>query len=144
MAIPTLTNKYLPPGIFDCTVGEIETTFGTNIRRKKLFDNFCKYLNKIRDLGISGHIVVNGSFVTSKAEPGDIDMVLVLDENFTISDDMTQDEYEALSQDHAFYEYELHLFVGFENDESSEEWIALFSGVREDPDMRKGLLKVKI
>lgn len=144
MAIPEFTNKYLPPGIYDCSFKELTVAFGTNDRRKYLLDNLNKYLTKVRNLGISGWIIVNGSFVTSKEKPRDIDVVLVLDSEYNFPPPLTVEEYKIFSQEHNKQEYELHVFVGIENDESSEHWIGVFSGVREGPDIRKGLLRVKI
>ena len=74
MAIPPLqSNGELPPGEHSASLDEIEVRFGQgNDQRKKLMrglrdasDNFCQ-------AGVRT-IWVNGSFVTSKKKPNDID-----------------------------------------------------------------------
>ena len=75
--IPPLdSNGYLPPGIRECTLPEIEAAFATSIHRGKLFDGLVRYADLLRSCGVLRFLYVNGSFTTSKADPGDVDVVV--------------------------------------------------------------------
>ena len=78
MPIPSLSiHGLLPAGVYDCTVQEIEDTFGWNEHRKHLLDRFKDCLeNKIRSRFPEEPVYFDGSFVTDKEDPGDIDIVL--------------------------------------------------------------------
>jgi hypothetical protein len=71
----------LPPGIHQATVDEIErrlARFVVSDRRISLFTRFKQLVAMIRSSGIVDRLVIGGSFVTSKAEPNDIDVVIIL------------------------------------------------------------------
>ena len=77
MSIPELNNHgLLPSGVHDCSLPEIESRFGWNEHRKGLLGDFGKCLqNEIR-AKFSDPIFFDGSFVTDKEVPDDIDVVL--------------------------------------------------------------------
>lgn len=71
----------LPPGIHQATIDELERRFSrffVSDRRIALFARFKQLAALARSSGIVDGVVVGGSFVTSKAEPNDIDVVIVL------------------------------------------------------------------
>ena len=78
MPIPNLIADYLPSGIHDCNLFELKSSFGTNNRRNELIKKLKYYIRKIQEVGISGWLIINGSFVTSKENPNDIDAILVI------------------------------------------------------------------
>ena len=81
MPIPGLNqNGLLPRGVHDCTLDEIAGSFARNPHRKRLFQNLVACLEQeIRPVFVHP-IFVDGSFVTDKDEPEDIDIVLDLKE----------------------------------------------------------------
>ena len=81
MPIPKLDqNGFLPRGVHDCTLTEIAGFFGANAYRRRLCQNLVTCLEQeIRPL-FTHPIFVDGSFVTDKDEPEDIDIVLDLKE----------------------------------------------------------------
>ena len=143
MVIPKLTDDYLPPGIYDCDIEEVNATFGTNDRRRHLLSNLIDYINDAKNQGISGEVIINGSFVTSKEDPEDIDIILVLD-NYNITGPLNMEECRLLSCEYTSIEYTLDVLVAFKNDNTEIYDIEFFSRVREDPNINKGLLRVKI
>jgi len=143
MVIPKLTDDYLPPGIYDCDIEEVNATFGTNNQRLHLLNNLIEYIKDARNQGISGEVIINGSFVTSKEDPDDIDIILVLDD-YNITGPLNMDECNLLSCEYTSTEYDLDVLVAFKNDNTETETIEIFSRVREDPNITKGLLRVKI
>lgn len=71
----------LPPGIYQATLDELErrlSRFVVSDRRINLFARFKQLVAMARRSGIVERLVVGGSFVTSKPEPNDIDIVIVL------------------------------------------------------------------
>lgn len=83
MSIPDLVGGpvpyWLPPGIHDCTQAELEARFVYNEQRQKAWRYFMFFLERVRDVG--GRlptVVVDGSFVTGRASPGDVDACCLL------------------------------------------------------------------
>ncbi len=62
----------LPPGIHAATWREIEQKFGWNERRKKLLGGLKMALENLKQAGCKRDYL-NGSFVTTKDQPGDFD-----------------------------------------------------------------------
>src|SRR6267143_6908647 len=82
MPLPALNHDgLLPPGIHDCTLDELKVGFGNfqgNDQRPRLFARLEDFLDEARTAGLVRCVLVNGSFVTSKPDPNDIDMVVVV------------------------------------------------------------------
>lgn len=53
--------------------------FPQDQRRMELFGKFLAWRDEIRAMGISGSVWLDGSFMTAKHEPGDIDLVFYLE-----------------------------------------------------------------
>jgi hypothetical protein len=78
LAIPDFeASGILPTGIHDCDLDEIEARYVYNDRRRNIWHPFRFYLRQIAE-GIPEVSVayVDGSFVTDKVEPGDVDLIL--------------------------------------------------------------------
>lgn len=99
MSLPSLNaNGDLPLGVHATTLLEIEQRFGTGSKQRELvFDR----LRRIRELAAStGRLVrfaVFGSFVTNEPHPNDVDVVLVMDDEFDLA---SVDAQTALVFDH--------------------------------------------
>ena len=66
-------NGNLPPGVYEAQWDEIVQRFGWTSRRLELLAGLKRALEPFRKAGCQ-RIFVNGSFVTEKDEPGDIDV----------------------------------------------------------------------
>jgi len=62
----------LPPGIHAATLDEIEAIFAMTFRRRTLFDGLRRAVQNLQATGVH-RIFIDGSFVTTKADPNDID-----------------------------------------------------------------------
>jgi hypothetical protein len=72
--IPDLDeNGWLPPGIHTCQLHEVEKQFTYNQSRKTIFEGLKKLI-KVLQTVYCGIIYLDGSFVTSKSRPGDVDV----------------------------------------------------------------------
>lgn len=66
-------NGNLPPGIWECSVEELERRYATSPERKVIFENLMRTVDELEEGGCQ-KVYVGGSFVTSKGLPGDFDM----------------------------------------------------------------------
>lgn len=81
--IPPLNKEgYLPRGLHPATVEEIRARFGkeSELRRVQM-ESLLWLVELARRAGVQ-RIVVNGSFVTDKLEPNDVDCVLLIGAGF--------------------------------------------------------------
>jgi hypothetical protein len=73
---------YLPPGIHPATLDEIADRFGKESELRQVQMQSLRWLVDLaRRAGVQ-RIAVNGSFVTDKLEPNDIDCVLLVGPGF--------------------------------------------------------------
>jgi hypothetical protein len=70
------------PGRHILTLSEIQsicvTSFTQNVRRAHLFHKFEEFFQTFLVSGIQGEVWVNGSFITEKPEPEDIDATVII------------------------------------------------------------------
>lgn len=80
MAIPALTAEgWLPPGVHMCTLPEVGAAFtagGNPSRRGRLVGVLGEHLDSATVRRYVEHVIIDGSFVSTKVEPGDVDIVL--------------------------------------------------------------------
>jgi hypothetical protein len=72
MIPPFQTNGNLPAGIYDVTWIEITTHFGHTPHRLRLLAGLLEAAQTLHQAG-SRWVLINGSFVTNKVQPNDID-----------------------------------------------------------------------
>jgi len=77
MIPPFNDNGYLPPGIHRATLEEVQERFGHGSEQRETLSQSLDWLIPLcRKAGIA-KILLNGSFVTDRLEPNDIDCVLL-------------------------------------------------------------------
>ena len=101
MPIPPLdANGLLPTGVHDCTLEEIKARFGTfqdSDRRPRLFAKLELFLTEARASRVIQCVYLDGSFVTGKPEPNDIDLIVVVAPDHDFGADLSAREYSVLS-----------------------------------------------
>ena len=73
-------NGFLPEGVWDCSVAEFASRFAVfrrSDRRLKLFSQLEVFLEEILKTDWIQEVIIDGSFVTNKDEPNDIDLILL-------------------------------------------------------------------
>jgi hypothetical protein len=77
MPIPLLQEDgLLPPGLYVADMKEIEERFGkSTLQRKEMFERLRMFVELAQYCGAL-RMFVNGSFVTAKPEPSDVDVVI--------------------------------------------------------------------
>jgi hypothetical protein len=148
MPLPILDpDGLLPAGIHDCTLDELRARFGSfqgNDRRPSLFARLEDFLAEVRAAGLVRHILVDGSFVTSKRDPNDIDLILIVASDHDFSEDLSPSVYNVLSKQRVHRRFGFDMLVAREASVEYQRWTEFFQQVRLEPDRRKGILRLTI
>jgi len=92
MPIPPFESSgLLPLGVHDCSLEEIKERFASfqgSDRRPRLFGKLEAFIAEARASQIVRSLVLNGSFVTSKPAPNDIDLIVVVARDHDLTDDL--------------------------------------------------------
>ncbi len=73
--IPPFTELgLLPAGIHICTMAQCRAVFATNVRREQLFESLSRCVLQMHSHDLQGTLLIDGSFVTDKANPGDMEV----------------------------------------------------------------------
>lgn len=148
MPIPNLnTLGLLPPGRHVCTADEIAGRFGAfhgGEQRPQLMQKLMAFIAEARASGIVSSLLVDGSFVTAKPAPNDIDLVVVVPETHDFSADLQPLEYNVVSKRRVQRRYGFDIFVARENSPEHGKWVEFFEQVRLEPGARKGILHLRL
>ena len=148
MPIPALdSNGLLPQGVHDCTVEEIKATFGAfqgTDRRPQLFLKLQAFVDEANAAQFLRSLLVDGSFVTAKADPNDLDLVLVLPQGHDVSADLSPAQYNLVSKIRVQRRFGFDIVAVREGTLACDEAIAFFQQVRRQPALRKGILRVNL
>jgi hypothetical protein len=148
MPIPDLdADGFLPEGVHACAFEELLELFGRfqgSDRRPLLARRLQEYLAELRSAGIGSHLIVNGSFVTGKHRPSDVDILLALNEDVDLGETVPPFKYNVRSKRYVRKYFEFDIFFGYEGDESYTQILDLFLDVKYQPGRRKGILRVEL
>lgn len=145
MPIPALTNGLLPSGVHVCTLDEIGGLFGKpSIQRATLFNDLRLYLDGLRKVKRVRALIIDGSFITDDPNPGDLDVLVVLDPEAT--ERLQAFEYSHLSQRLVNKKYKGSVHIHLAREESSEyrQYVSFFQQVKLRPSEIKGVLRVNL
>ena len=133
---------YLPEGVYVCSEAEVIFRFGSSSRRRRrLARRLRRWMELGRQVG-ARRLLVDGSFVTTKDEPGDIDTVILLPEDFT---QQLAREYEpAVELEEMLLTRRPEEIFAAEDDTDWEAWVDFFSRTREPDGRRKGLVEIRL
>lgn len=76
---------YLPPGIHPATLDEIAARFGQESELRRVQMESLRWLVDLAKRAGVQRILVNGSFVTEKFEPNDVDCALLIGVDFPLN-----------------------------------------------------------
>ncbi len=80
--------------------------------------------------------------MTAKDEPSDIDLILVLRSNHDYHAELKPFEYNALSKSEVRRRFRFDVVVVQAGSDLYEHSVNFFQGVRDRPDLRKGVVRV--
>src|SRR5207253_2002023 len=76
----------LPPGVHRATLSGVLERFGQGtIQRRAVADRLNRIYQPVTSTGQLARFVVFGSCVTAKAEPNDVDIVLIMEDTFDLA-----------------------------------------------------------
>lgn len=131
---------YLPEGLFVATESEVTFRFGAfTPQRRRLVLRLRRWIELARSVGAK-RLFVDGSFVTAKPNPDDVDAVVWLNDDFesrVLAGDSNAVELEAMLVSRVPEE----IFAA-EDRRDWDDWIEFFSRTREEDGRRKGLVEV--
>jgi hypothetical protein len=137
---PFRADGYLPEGLFRATEAEVLFRFGTSTRRRRrLALRLRRWIELSRHLG-GRRLLVDGSFVTAKAEPNDIDAVLLLPTDFQQL--IEQGDPPAMELEEMLLTRRPEELFAAEDEMDWDEWVEFFGRTREADGRRKGLVEV--
>lgn len=88
---PFRDDGWLPAGHHSATWDDVILTFQgeTGSRRSDLTKRLIELRDGLRVLGVTGYILLDGSYISSKAEPKDFDLLLVASPEIQVMKDAT-------------------------------------------------------
>lgn len=131
---------YLPEGVHLASAAEITFRFGSSgHRRRRLVLRVRRWLELARAVGTT-RLLVDGSFVTEKEQPNDVDAVLLLPPSFQrqVRDGVDA----ALELEEMLLTRRPEELFAAEDLGDWDEWAEFFSRTREADGRRKGLVEV--
>ena len=138
---PFREDGYLPEGVHSADMEEIRQRFGSATpRRRELMQHVDLWVELARLIGAS-RLLLDGSFVTRKLSPNDVDAVILLPADF---DDRLR-EFDSIAwelQDCVYYGHPAELFFA-QNEQRWQEWVGHFSRVRQNANIKKGMVEVR-
>jgi hypothetical protein len=147
MSIPELTEEgFLPPGIHDCAITELQSRFGQfqgSDHRCNLFEKFKTFVSALFEARLASSLIVDGSFVTRVEKPGDIDLVVVLVPTHDFGRELKPFEYNLLSRKRVGIRFGFDVFVTPEDSPAFHESVAFFQQVKGSPQISKGVLRLR-
>jgi hypothetical protein len=76
----------LPPGVHRATLQEVLDRFGQgSVKRRAVADRLSRIFQLAISTGQLARFVIFGSFVTAKAEPNDVDIILIMENTFDLA-----------------------------------------------------------
>ena len=111
----------MPLGLHDTSLEEVRTVLGFTPRRNELIEGLEEYARIWDRHEFLDYLVIDGSFATSKPDPGDIDLLLVPNLAAIFSNEFG-DLAESLCYDRAFTKmvFGCEAFVVIGNDDLRE------------------------
>ncbi len=141
-------NGFLPEGFWDTDLAEFAKRFAVfrrSDRRFVLFDKLENLLNEVNEVIATGwlaEIIIDGSFVTAKDEPGDIDIILGLSPAFNDAEDVSFWARRTLDGKFLSKKYGFDVKVEIIGSVDYVEILDFFQKIK-DSDDRKGVVRLK-
>jgi uncharacterized protein DUF6932 len=151
--IPDLDDGVLPEGVHICTLEELDKTFGVFRRsdqRPNLMKKLRSYLDEARAAKNAQAVIIDGSYITAKEEPGDIDLLLVLKRETDLAEEMRPAEYNVQSKKVVRKRYGFDIFTAVDGSTAYEKVVSFFVNVnplesqKYTSKLTKGILRIEL
>jgi len=143
MPIPALQEDgFLPPGLYLADLDEIWERFGcTSERRRMLFNRLQMFVDSAQHVEAL-RMFIGGSYVTAKANPRDVDVVIWAGEPFL--EWLELEDKQALSLELMFLTREPKEAFAVFDENGWNAWLDFFSSIRNREGEWKGLVEVRL
>jgi uncharacterized protein DUF6932 len=147
MIPPFNENGYLPEGIFDCTMDEAAERFGgfqNSDRRPQLWAKLTEFMREVQACAFVEAVLIDGSFATLTPDPNDIDIVLVVAAHYDFSAALPPAVYNVLAQHRVRRRFGFDIVVVKSASENLKQAVGFFQQVKQQPGVKKGILRIKL
>jgi Family of unknown function (DUF6932) len=148
MTIPACDARgFLLEGVYDATLEEILDRFGqfrSNDHRVKLGERLAGYVASAASTGLLEEIYVDGSFVSDKETPSDIDLILTLKRGHDFTATLSPFDYGVLSSRRVKARFKFDVAVFPHGSLALEGYVNFFQDVKGMPGERKGILRLRL
>lgn len=139
---PFRADGYLPEGLYLASEAEVTFRFGASTpRRRRLALRLRRWIELARQVG-GERLLADGSFVTAKEEPNDIDAVILLPPHFERQ--IEQGIQSALELEEMLLTRRPEEIFAAEDEADWSDWAEFFSCTREADGRRKGLVEIDL
>lgn len=133
---------YLPEGLHLSTEAEATFRFGTHTpRRRSPALRLRRWIELARSIS-ARRLFVDGSFVTSKTEPNDVDVVVWLPDDFAHR--VSCGNPEALEPESMLLTRHPEEIFAAEDRRDWDDWLEFFGRTRETDGRRKGVVEIQL
>jgi hypothetical protein len=133
---------YLPVGVHVATEAEVTFRFGTATpRRRRLALRFRRWIELSRSVRAK-RLFVDGSFVTAKPDPNDVDAVVWLGADFV--DRVSRGDVDAIELEMMLVTRQPEEIFAAEDRGDWDNWVEFFSRTREADGRTKGVVEVEL
>lgn len=139
---PFRSDGYLPNGLHLATEAEVTFRFGASSpRRRRLALRLRRWIQLVRLVG-GRRLLVDGSFVTSKDRPEDVDAVVLLPVDFEVQ--VAAGLAPALELEEMLLTRNPEEIFAAEDESDWNAWVEFFSRTRELDGRHKGIVEIKL
>ena len=133
---------YLPEGLHIATLAEVTFRFGsTNRQRKRLVLRLRRWVELATAIR-AVRLFVDGSVVTAKTVPNDVDAVVWLPNDFRQR--LEQDDDAAVELETMLLTRQPQEIFAAEDESDWKDWLEFFTRTREEDGRRKGVVEVRL
>ena len=136
------SDGFLPVGLHVASLANVTFRFGSsNRQRRRLVLRLRRWCELARAVNAK-RLFVDGSFVTAKEIPNDVDAVVLLPDNFRSQLNANIDA--AVELEEMLLTRQPQEIFAAEDMQDWNEWLEFFGRTREPDQRRKGLIEVKL
>jgi predicted nucleotidyltransferase len=136
---------WLEPGIYDCSLEQARVGFGSfqdSDWRPKLFDRLRQFIADAKQSGVVTSVIVDGSFVSTKPRPSDIDIIVITNVPVEQTNDLPPYQANVISAKSIKRRYGFDVLVALHETPSVERAIDVYREVKGSPGVEKGMIRI--
>lgn len=133
---------YLPNGLHLATEAEVTFRFGTSTKQRRRLALRLRHWIELSRSVAANRLFVDGSFVTAKPEPNDVDAVVWLADDFV--DRVSRGNMEAIELEAMLLTRRPEEIFAAEDLHDWDDWVEFFSRTREGDGRRKGIVEIEL